>query len=1259
MEFLAFLVGLAVLALLFSPVVLWVQLRSERTRRQQADDRLEELLGELRLRMKDLEDRVDEVDVPASAVRAAPPPPPAPVAAPFPERPRSFVAPPDEAPRAAEAPIPDLSQPLAAPIPATGAALAETPPPPRLEPVATAPQDEALPTSPWGEGEAPPAPPPRGQAPPPAPPGRRFSFDWESLVGVRLFSWMAGVTLLVAAVAFLRYSMEHGWLGAPVRMAIGLAVGVALLVVCETEKAQRYRPTALALTAAGIATLFSTLYAAHALWQLLPALAAFGLMALVTAVAVLLSIRRDSVFIALLGLVGGFATPMLLSTGEDRPIGLFSYLALLNVGLSWVAYRRRWPLLSSLSLGFTALYQLGWVMRFLEPGKLPVALGIFLVFPLIGFGGLALGRRATPLGDGERRFRLTAALGGVPPVLFAFHVAAAGAYGDRWPLLFGFVLLVAAGLAVVAAFQGPEWLHLLGGAGVLAAVGGYVARSFVPEAWPGLLGFLALFVALYLGLPFLLARAGRDFREEGRWGAYAAPLVLFAFPALAATPQAEGPLLFFAPLLLLAGACAAYAMAREEGPVHFVAAAAAVAGEALWSGYHLAPERLLPALLAYGGFGLFFLGVPLLAERRGRPLRPAGSGSFLLLASLALLLFLAVGPVAHVALGGIAALALLIEAGLLFEAARGRHPLLVLAGLVLGFGVLVAWWVTAMAVALVVPSLLAVGALGCMAVAGTALVAKRREPEAPEAARLLGRGALVGLAAHGFLFVVAGTWALALPPWPWLAVLFGVDLAFLAAALYRREGTLALGAMAGSIPVLLRFAWSFGGEAAVVSAGAAVALAAIGLAAPLLAPRRGAEPARFLPGAAVALFGAQAVLHVAGGRGWVDLPILLPAHVAVLLGLLVLAWRASAQWVALAAALSSFAAIAFLRLPEPPSDGRRLALATALYAMLLAYPLARGARARTERLPFVAALAGSAAYFLLARGAITGLGGAAGIGLLPVAQAALLVPHLVRLLRMEAPSERDLGRLALLAGGILAFVTVAIPLQLEKQWITLGWALLGAALAWLHRRIGHRGLLAWCATLFGAVFARLALNPSVFDYQPKSPTPIWNWYLYAYVVAAASCFVAAALLASTDDRLLPELPWLPRLSRLLPALGTILLFLLVNIEIADGFSEGSRIVFRFSAGLAQDLTYTIAWAVFAIALLAAGILLRAKPARIAALLLLVVTVVKGFLHDLAKLEGLYRVASFVGLAVSLALVAVVLQRFVLRPPGEGRPPESA
>ena len=134
----------------------------------------------------------------------------------------------------------------------------------------------------------PPSPPlvPRPPAPPPPPPPSRPAapaFDWESLVGVKLFSAVAGIALVLAAVLFLRYSIEAGWLQPPVRVAIGILVAIALLVVCELKAARRYPVTANAMDAAAIAILFSTFFAAHALWNLIPSLVAFGLLAMVTA----------------------------------------------------------------------------------------------------------------------------------------------------------------------------------------------------------------------------------------------------------------------------------------------------------------------------------------------------------------------------------------------------------------------------------------------------------------------------------------------------------------------------------------------------------------------------------------------------------------------------------------------------------------------------------------------------------------------------------------------------------------------------------------------------------------------------------------------------------------------------------------------------------------------------------------------------------------------------------------------------------------
>jgi hypothetical protein len=316
-----------------------------------------------------------------------------------------------------------------------------------------------------------------------------------------------------------------------------------------------------------------------------------------------------------------------------------------------------------------------------------------------------------------------------------------------------------------------------------------------------------------------------------------------------------------------------------------------------------------------------------------------------------------------------------------------------------------------------------------------------------------------------------------------------------------------------------------------------------------------------------------------------------------------------------------------------------------LYAAFVVWPLVIGRRAGSSREPYLAAVLASAAFFFFAKTSIEWRGWDGAIGLLPLLQGAALLVVLWRLVKIERAGERVAGRLALLAGAVLAFVTVAIPLQFDKEWITIGWALEGAALIWLYRRIAHRGLVAWGTALLAVSFVRLMLNAEVLSYYERSGTLILNWYLYAYGVVALAMYAAARLLPADD----PQLP-IRRLRGGFAAAGTLLLFVLLNIEIADFFSTGRTVTFDFSGSLAQDLTYTLSWALFAIVLLGAGIALGSRAARVAAIALLLLSVSKCFLHDLMRLGGLYRVGSLVGLAISLAVVALLLQRFVVKKP---------
>jgi len=389
-------------------------------------------------------------------------------------------------------------------------------------------------------------------------------------------------------------------------------------------------------------------------------------------------------------------------------------------------------------------------------------------------------------------------------------------------------------------------------------------------------------------------------------------------------------------------------------------------------------------------------------------------------------------------------------------------------------------------------------------------------------------------------------------------------------------------------------------------------------------------------------------LMLAVGFGAVPpLPILLAAH-AVNLGI-ILALTTAFKWpqVAIIAVAPAWLAVGQwqIRPDLAVTWPDLLALTVTLYSVFIIYPFLLGPRARAAREPYIAAIAASAMAFFAARAAFIAGDLEWMIGVIPVVEGAVLALMLRSLLTLEPAGHRDLGRLALVAGAALAFVTVAIPLQLRQQWITIGWALEGAALAWLYRRIPHRGLLYGAVALLVTVFIRLALNPEVFFYEPRGMR-VLNWYLYTYASCAAAMLLAGWWFSRTDDRLFGTV----RSSQLLPAAATVLLFLLLNIEIADFYATGPTIVFKFGSTVSQDLTYTIGWLVFGLALLAVGIYLGTRAARVAAVALIAVTTFKCFLYDLASLEGLHRVASFVGLAISLALVSLALQKYVLSKP---------
>jgi hypothetical protein len=318
----------------------------------------------------------------------------------------------------------------------------------------------------------------------------------------------------------------------------------------------------------------------------------------------------------------------------------------------------------------------------------------------------------------------------------------------------------------------------------------------------------------------------------------------------------------------------------------------------------------------------------------------------------------------------------------------------------------------------------------------------------------------------------------------------------------------------------------------------------------------------------------------------------------------------------------------------------------AFYALFTGFPFLFHRHFQRSAIPWgMAALAGPAQFLLfydLVRKAYPGLSGS--LGLLP---AAFTLPGLlgvwVLARRTPVDSPARTAQLAWFGGVALLFITLIFPIQFDRQWITLGWALEGVALCWLFHRVPHQGLPLVGVALLIAAFSRLGLNPEVLGYYSSSVTPIFNWYLYSYGITALSLFAGALLLAPPRNKVVgynaPPLLW---------ALGTILCFLLLNIEIADYFSEPGTpvLTFDFEGNFGRDLSYSIAWALFALLLLIIGIWKRIALARYASMALIAVVLVKLFFHDLSTLDQLYRIAAFIVVAVIAILASFLYQRFL-------------
>jgi len=347
----------------------------------------------------------------------------------------------------------------------------------------------------------------------PAAPLVRFSL--EQFVGVKLFAWIGGLALFFGIVFFVKYAFERDLIPPAVRVASGYGTAAALMVAGYWfRQRQAYRVLTQTLSATGILAFYGVTYAAHA-WYHFPVFTTaftFVLMTLITAVAFITAVRAKAEVVAVLGLAGGFLTPALVSSGQDQPVILFTYIGLLNLGLAALAWRETWWRLLPLGAMGTVLVSWGWRMQFFDSegyglgAKTWGMVAVFGGFALLFSGLAALSKRR----DAEVQEPWWAALLAAGSALaLAFDFLKFSYIGGRPVLLYTLVLMASSGwLATGGFFQRYAMATLYGSLTVMLHLAVWMTQWLTPELLPHALGVNLVFGLLHLGCISRLLKRG-------------------------------------------------------------------------------------------------------------------------------------------------------------------------------------------------------------------------------------------------------------------------------------------------------------------------------------------------------------------------------------------------------------------------------------------------------------------------------------------------------------------------------------------------------------------------------------------------------------------------------------------------------------------------------------------------------------------------------------------------------------------------------
>jgi len=194
--------------------------------------------------------------------------------------------------------------------------------------------------------------------------------DLEKFIGENLINKI-GILILVLGISFfVKYAIDKNWINETARVAIGILSGTLVMGVAHKLK-KNYIAFSSVIVAGAISIYYFTIAIAFHDYHIFSQTVAFAIMVVVTAFSAFVSVNYDRQELAVLSLIGGFAVPFMVSTGQGNYVVLFTYIAILNVGILAIAYYKKWNLVTILSFVFTTILFLSWNVTEIAENKLP------------------------------------------------------------------------------------------------------------------------------------------------------------------------------------------------------------------------------------------------------------------------------------------------------------------------------------------------------------------------------------------------------------------------------------------------------------------------------------------------------------------------------------------------------------------------------------------------------------------------------------------------------------------------------------------------------------------------------------------------------------------------------------------------------------------------------------------------------------------------------------------------------------------------